>query len=110
VPADGVLVLSVVGRGKSASEAPNLGDTSRHHLGMPGEAISTKHTINSVPYVMPSATPSEEEIRIWQALPRDEQLRRLRTVLTHPDCTAVNTASMGEILAEGRARADSHRG
>ena len=60
--------------------------------------------------VMPSATPTEAEIRIWQALPRDEQLRRLRIVLTHPDRTAVTTASMSEILAEARARADSRRG
>jgi hypothetical protein len=32
--------------------------------------------------VMPSATPTEEEIRAWEALPRDEQLRRMRAVLT----------------------------
>jgi hypothetical protein len=69
-----------------------------------------KDTIESAAHVMPSATPTEEEIRIWQALPRDEQLRRLRTVLTHPDRTAVTTASMSEILAEARARADSRRG
>jgi hypothetical protein len=69
-----------------------------------------KDTLDSVAYVMPSATPTEEEIRIWQALPRDEQLRRLRAALTHPDCTTVTTASMDEILAEARARADSRRG
>jgi hypothetical protein len=60
--------------------------------------------------VMPSATPTKAEIRLWQALPRDEQLRRLRIVLTHPDRTAVTAASMSEILAEARARADSRRG
>jgi hypothetical protein len=54
---------------------------------------------------MPSATPTEEQIRIWQALPRDEQLRRLRVALTRPDCATVTTASMDEILAEARARA-----
>jgi hypothetical protein len=69
-----------------------------------------KDTIDSTAHVMPSATPTEEEIRIWQALPRDEQLRRLRATLTHPDCKAVTTASMDEILAEARARADSRRG
>jgi hypothetical protein len=41
-------------------------------------------------------TPTEEEIRIWQALSRDEQLRRLRPAFIHPD----RTASMKEILAE----------
>jgi hypothetical protein len=68
-----------------------------------------KHATDSVPHVMPSATPTEEDIRLWQTLPRDEQLRRLRIVLTHPDCTATDTASMSEILAEGRACADSRR-
>jgi hypothetical protein len=52
--------------------------------------------------VTPSATPTEAEIRIWQALPRDEQLRRLRAALAHPDCNAVAAASMKEILAEAR--------
>jgi hypothetical protein len=69
-----------------------------------------KETIDSPAHVMPSATPTEEEIRLWQALPRDEQLRRLRAALTHPDCTAVTTASTAEILAEARALADSRRG
>ncbi len=31
--------------------------------------------------VMPSATPSPEEIRRWQALPRDEQLARMTAAL-----------------------------
>jgi hypothetical protein len=69
------------------------------------EATGMKHTTDSVPHVMPSATPTEEGIRLWQALPRDEQLRRLRAVLTHPDCTTIATASMSEILVEARARA-----
>jgi hypothetical protein len=67
-------------------------------------------TIGSAAHVKPSATPTEEEIRVWQMLPRDEQLRRLRTVLTHPNCTAVTTDSMDEIVAEARARASSLRG
>jgi hypothetical protein len=61
--------------------------------------------IHSPGHVMPSATPTEEQIRIWQALPRDEQLRRLSVALTRPDCATVTTASMDEILAEARARA-----
>jgi hypothetical protein len=60
---------------------------------------------DSPEHVMPSATPTEEQIRIWRALPRDEQLRRLRAALTRPDCATVITASMDEILAEARARA-----
>ena len=63
----------------------------------------------TVTEVMPSATPSEDDIRVWQSLPRDEQLRRLRASLSHPDCTFVSDSSMEEILAEARARADARR-
>ena len=57
--------------------------------------------------VLPSATPSEEDARAWEALPREEQLRLLRAVLTHRDCTTVSAATMSEILAEARRRADA---
>jgi hypothetical protein len=60
--------------------------------------------------VLPSATPSEEDIRAWAALPREEQLRSLRAALTHPDCSTVSPATMSEILAEARRRADARAG
>ena len=50
--------------------------------------------------VLPSATPSEEDMRAWEALPREEQLRLLRAALIHPDCSTVSAATMSEILAE----------
>ena len=59
--------------------------------------------------LMLSATPSEEELRAWQALPRDEQLRRLRASLSHPDCVTVTDSTMTEILTEARARADARQ-
>jgi hypothetical protein len=55
--------------------------------------------------VMPSATPSEAEIAAWQALPRDQQLRRLRLALSHPDCDRVSTATTDDIRVEGQALA-----
>lgn len=58
---------------------------------------------------MPSAAPSEEDIRNWEALPRDEQLRRLRAALTHPDCSKSVPDSMADVLAAARARIDSNR-
>jgi hypothetical protein len=57
--------------------------------------------------VFPSAVPNEEDIRAWEALPREEQLRRLRASLSHPDCSTVSPATMGEILAEARRRANA---
>jgi hypothetical protein len=59
--------------------------------------------------VQPSATPSEADAWAWEALPREEQLRLLRAALTHLDCTAVSPATMSDILAEARKRADARR-
>jgi hypothetical protein len=59
--------------------------------------------------VTPSATPSEDDIRKWEALPRDEQLRRLRAALTHPDCSTTTPDSMNDILVAARTRVDSNR-
>jgi hypothetical protein len=64
-------------------------------------------TTGTVDHVVPSAAPSEEDIRAWEALPRDEQLRRLRAALTHPDCATAVPATMSEVLDEARARADA---
>jgi hypothetical protein len=57
--------------------------------------------------VMPSATPTEDDIRAWEALPRDEQLRRLRESLTHPDCSTPVADTMRDILELAHARADA---
>ena len=66
-----------------------------------------KNAIDNSVDVMPSATPTKEDIRNWDALPRDEQLRRLRAALTHPDCATATPDTMSDILAEAHARADS---
>lgn len=68
-----------------------------------------KNGIDNLADVMPLATPSEEDIRRWEALPRDEQLRRLRAALTHPDCAITTADSMSDILAAARARSDASR-
>ncbi len=62
------------------------------------------------PSVMPSATPTEEEILAWNRLPRDEQLRRLRLSLGGPECSTVSPDSMADVLAEARRRADASHG
>ena len=50
--------------------------------------------------VMPSATPTEEEITAWHELPRDEQLRRMRQMLTSLDASIPCNTTMAEIWAE----------
>jgi len=50
--------------------------------------------------VMPSAMPSEAEISAWQEFPRDEQVRRLRQVLTSPEASKPSGSTMAEIWAE----------
>jgi len=65
--------------------------------------------LTAIDDVRPSATPTEADVRAWDALPRDEQLRRLRAALGHADCQAASSATMSEILTEARARADTRR-
>jgi len=69
-----------------------------------------KDTPDRLADVMPSATPSEEDIRQWEALPRDEQLRRLRAALTHSDCSTATPDSMTDVLAAARKRVETRRG
>lgn len=69
-----------------------------------------KDTVESRLDVMPSAVPTEDDIRNWEALPRDEQLRRMRAALTGPDCATVTPDTMTDILAEARKRAETRRG
>ena len=63
--------------------------------------------IDSLRRLLPTATPIEADLRAWEALPRDEQLRLLRIALAHPDCGTVTAATMSDILAEARKRADA---
>ena len=55
--------------------------------------------------VMPSATPSDADIAAWNELTRDEQLRRMREYLSHPDCSTVSNSTMADILALAQSRA-----
>jgi uncharacterized protein YbaP (TraB family) len=58
--------------------------------------------------IMPSATPTEEEIAAWQELPRDEQLRRMRQMLTSLDASIPCNTTMAEIWAEIDPDAPGH--
>jgi len=67
-------------------------------------------TVENLSRVVPSAAPCDDEIAAWQALPRDEQLRRLQARLTHPDCAAVSDATMSDILNRAQAAAKLRQG
>ncbi len=54
--------------------------------------------------VKPSASPSDEDIAAWKSLPRDEQLRRLREELSHPDACIAGPSDMNDIWAKIKAR------
>jgi hypothetical protein len=57
-------------------------------------------TDSTTPFSMPSST----DIAAWERLSREEQLRRLRAELSHPDCDKVSPHNMDEILAIARER------
>ncbi len=59
--------------------------------------------------VMPSATPTDEEIAAWTELPRAEQLKRYRELFASPRCNTISEATMDEILAEAHRRSDLRR-
>ena len=60
---------------------------------------------------MPSATPNDGEIAAWDHLSREEQLRRYRQALTHPDRCMASDDTMGDILASAKERvAARHHG
>ncbi|MCF6200452.1 MAG: hypothetical protein L3J67_13910 [Hyphomicrobiaceae bacterium] len=54
--------------------------------------------------VMPSATPSKGELQDWQDLPRDEQLKRIKTSLQQAIDSGVSTRGMETIRRDARAR------
>ena len=67
-------------------------------------------TSDTLARIEPTATPGDADISAWQALPRDEQLRRLRLYLAHPDCEIASTASMSDILRRAQAAAKPQHG
>ena len=60
-------------------------------------------------HVMPSATADEAEVAAWNALPRDEQVRRYRDLLASPACCTIINDNMSDILAAARARVTARR-
>jgi hypothetical protein len=58
--------------------------------------------------VMPSATPTDEEIAAWEELPRDEQLRRMREALNSPNASTPCSTTMAEIWAEIESEAPAN--
>ncbi|MEO0731075.1 MAG: hypothetical protein AAFY64_11890 [Pseudomonadota bacterium] len=54
--------------------------------------------------IMPSAAPTEDEIRRWQALPRDEQLKRMQRAIDEGLASGISERSMDDIKAAAEAR------
>jgi hypothetical protein len=60
-------------------------------------------------HIMPSAAADEAEIAAWNALPRDEQVRRYRDLFASPACHTITNDSMSDILAAARQRVAARR-
>lgn len=54
--------------------------------------------------ITPSATPTEDDIRRWQALPRDEQVKRLRQTLSEAAASGISDKSMDDIEVAAKER------
>lgn len=62
--------------------------------------VDTRTKIDKLTSV-PSATPSDDEIRFWNSLPRDEQLERMQRAL---DC-AINSPRSAKTMDQIKAEA-----
>jgi hypothetical protein len=71
---------------------------------LPGDAFSEEEIAELMPTVMPSPVPTRAEAAAWSRLPREEQLRRYREALDHPDANTVCADTMDDILAEAHRR------
>jgi hypothetical protein len=67
-----------------------------------GEEPTEEQILALVPTVMPSALPSKAEVAAWNRLSDEEQLRRYRLALHHPDCDRLSDLTMDDILALAR--------
>ncbi|MDH3661640.1 MAG: hypothetical protein OEU92_16700 [Alphaproteobacteria bacterium] len=54
--------------------------------------------------VTPSATPTEDDVSRWQALPRDEQVKRLRQTLSEAAASGISGKAMDDIEAAAKER------
>jgi len=59
--------------------------------------------------IMPSAAPTDDEIRRWEALPRDEQLKRLRQALVEGEQSGLSDRSITDIKSAALKRLDQAR-
>lgn len=67
---------------------------------------ATKTAIRATPSPLP---PTNEELAVWNALTRDEQIARYREYLQHPDCKRLSDATMADIRAEAQRRIAARR-
>jgi hypothetical protein len=67
----------------------------------------TKTKTRATPSALP---PTKAELEEWNALSREEQVKRYREALAHPDCDIVTDDTMADILAEAQARFTARSG
>jgi hypothetical protein len=77
---------------------------------LPGDSPSEEEIAALMTLVMPSAIPTKAEAAAWGRLPREEQLRRYRLALDHPDAGTFCLDSVNDILAEVQRCPGEHRG
>jgi hypothetical protein len=75
---------------------------SRFVLEPTGEEPTEEQILALIPTVMPSAVPTKAEVAAWNRLPAEEQVRRFRQALNHPDNDRISDLTMDDILALAR--------
>lgn len=85
-------------------------ETPPFNFDLPGDTPTEDQIVALMATVMPSAVPTKAELAAWNRLSDEEQLRRMREMLQHPDCNTVCPDSMDDILAEAHRLANTRRG
>jgi hypothetical protein len=89
-------MLALAGEEASAADWP-----------LPGQAPSEDEIATAMATVMPSPVPTKAEAAAWSRLPREEQLRRYRLALDHPDANSICQDTMEDVLAEAHRRSEA---
>ncbi len=85
---------------------PRAQDLIRHVMLLYSPAMSTKLDILETSTSW--ATPTDDDIRAWEALPRDQQLARMRALFDSAECNRLSHRPFAEIIAAARSKAISN--
>ena len=81
-------------------------ETAGFEFALLGDAPAEEEIVALMATVLPSPVPTKAEAAAWNRLSHEEQLRRTRQALDHPDAGIISPDTMDDILAEAHRYSD----